>query len=100
MVFAMYASDYGVACGVFLAPLLPTMILAGICLWTDLSLVIKSLSDENFKWKFDGVGMYIYFREHCLYRHSASSARMGSLKVWAMCLVFLTFYFVKSSEYG
>ena len=59
MVLVMYAPITGVYAAVFLAPFMPTMILAGICLWTALSLVIKSLSDENFKWKFDGVGMCI-----------------------------------------
>ena len=70
MVLVMYAADYGCVCGGILAPFMPTMILAGICLWTALSLVIKSLSNENFKWKFDGVGMCILLLwEYCLYRH-------------------------------
>ena len=95
MVLVMYAPITGVYAAVFLAPFMPTMILAGICLWTALSLVIKSLSDENFKWKFDGVGMCILLLLGVLLISSlASFARMGSLKVWAMYLVFLTFYFV------
>ncbi len=95
MVLVMYAPITGVYAAVFLAPFMPTMILAGICLWTALSLVIKSLSDENFKWKFDGVGMCILLLLGVLLVSSlASFARMGSLKVWAMYLVFLTFYFV------
>ena len=95
MVLVMYAPVTGVYAAVFLAPFMPTMILAGICLWTALSLVIKSLSDENFKWKFDGVGMCILLLLGVLLVSSlASFARMGSLKVWAMYLVFLTFYFV------
>ena len=95
MVLVMHAPITGVYAAVFLAPFMPTMILAGICLWTALSLVIKSLSDENFKWKFDGVGMCILLLLGVLLVSSlASFARMGSLKVWAMYLVFLTFYFV------
>ena len=93
MVLVMYAPITGVYAAVFLAPFMPTMILAGICLWTALSLVIKSLSDENFKWKFDGVGMCILLLLGVLLVSSlASFARMGSLKVWTMYLVFLTFY--------
>lgn len=95
MVLVMYAPVTGVYAAVFLAPFLPTMLLAGIALWTAVSLLIKSVSDSNFKWKLDGVGICILlFLGVLLVSSVASFAKIGSLKVWAMYFVFLMFYVV------
>lgn len=95
MLLVMYAPITGVFASIFLAPFSPTMILVGICLWTMLSLVIKSLTTKNFRWKFDGVGFGIMLLLTILFVSSALSfARMGSLKVWAIYFVFLNYYFV------
>lgn len=95
MLLVMYAPITGVFMAVFAAPFVPTMALAGLCLWTALSLVIKSVSDKNFKWRFDGLGICIILFLAVLFISSAMSfAKMSSLKVWAMYLVFVGFYFV------
>lgn len=95
LLLVLYAPITGVYFAVFAAPFVPTMALAGLCIWTAASLVIRSVSDENFKWRFDGVGLSIIIMLAVLLVSSlASFARMGSLKVWAMYLVFLGFYFV------
>lgn len=95
MMLVLYAPIAGVFAAVFAAPFVPTMVLAGLCIWTGLSLVIKSLTDKNFKWRFDGVGLCIVLMLTVLLVSSvASFARMGSLKVWAMYFVFLGFYLV------
>jgi O-antigen ligase len=95
MLLVMYAPITGVFASMFLAPFVPTMVLAGICLWTMLSLVIKSITTKSFRWKFDGVGLGIMLLLTILFVSSLLSfARMGSLKVWAMYFVFLNYYFV------
>ena len=94
LVLVMYAPVTGVYAAVFLAPFVPTMILAGLCIWTTLSLIIKSVKERDFKWRFDGVGIcIILFLLVLLVSSFASFARMNSLKVWAMYFVFVMFYF-------
>lgn len=95
MLLVMYAPVTGVFIAVFAAPFVPTMALAGLCLWTGLALIIKSVTDKDFKWRFDGVGLVIILFLGVLFISSAMSfARLGSLKVWAMYFVFVGFYFV------
>lgn len=86
----------GVYAAVFIAPLIPfsSMPLAGICIWTILSLIIKSLSDKNFKWKREGIGTALVLFLAVLFISSVFSfAPKGSLIVWAMYFVFISFYF-------
>ncbi len=95
MLLVMYVPIMGVFAAVFAAPFVPTMVLAGLCIWTVLALVIKSLADESFKWRREGVGLSIIILLGVLFVSSLLSfARMGSLKVWAMYFVFWSFYFV------
>lgn len=95
MLLVMYAPITGVFLAVFAAPFAPTMALAGICIWTLLSLLIKSVSKADFRWRFDGVGLCILlFLAVLLVSSLASFAPKASIKVWAMYLVFVSFYFV------
>ncbi len=85
----------GVFAAVFAAPFVPTMILAGLCIWTFLSLVLHSFFEENFKWRFDGMGVAVMlFLAVLLVSCLFSFARGSSLKVWLMYAVFAGFYFV------
>ncbi len=94
LILVMYAPVTGVYAAVFAAPFAPTMALAGICIWTTLSLIIKSVTDRGFKWRFDGVGMCLaLFLLVLLLSCITSFARVDSLKVWAMYFVFVIFYF-------
>ena len=91
----MFFPITGVYAAVFLAPIIPTMMLAGVCIWTGIALALKSLTDENFKWRFDGLGLSILLFLAVLFISSVLSfAPKGSLTVWAMYLVFTAFYFV------
>lgn len=86
----------GVYAAVFIAPLIPfsSMPLAGVCVLTTVSLVIKSVTDENFRWKRDGVGAaLVLFLAVLLVSCVFSFARKESLVVWTMYFVFVTFYF-------
>ena len=95
LLLIMYVPVSGVFLAVFAAPFAPTMALAGLCIWTGLALVIKSISDKDFKWRFDGVGVCIVlFLAVLLVSSLLSFAKLGSLKVWVMYLVFVGFYFI------
>ena len=85
----------GVYAAVFIAPIVPTMLLAACCIWTGFSLVIASWTDRSFKWRVEGVGMGIILLLLILLISSLLSfAMVGSLKVWLMYLVLAGFYFV------
>lgn len=95
LLVVLYAPISGVFFAVFLAPFVPTMILAGLTLWTFMALVLKSIYKKGFKWKFDTVGTGIIMFLIVLFVSSLSSfSTLQSLKVWAMYLVFISFYFV------
>lgn len=85
----------GVFFAIFAAPFVPTMILAGICVLTFGSLLVKSLTEEGFIWKRDalgvGLGFFLVFMlVSCLFSFSAKK----SILVWGMYLIFVGFYFV------
>ena len=91
----MYAPIVGVFFALFLAPLVPTMALAGLTMWTMLSLVIKSVTDKDFKWRLDSVGVGLILLLMVLFISSLFSfARVQSLTVWAMYFVFFAYYLV------
>lgn len=95
VLLVLYAPVTGVFMAVFAAPFVPTMALAGLCIWTGFSLIIKAITQEDFKWRFDGIGMcVILFLAVLLISSLTSFARMGSLKVWMMYFVFVGFYFI------
>jgi len=91
----LYAPITGVFAAVFLGAIIPTMLLAGICIWTTIAFVIKAITTENFKWRFEGVGLGIMLLLAILFVSSALSFAMTkSLTVWAMYFVFMVFFFV------
>ncbi len=91
----MYAPLAGVFFAMFAAPFVPTMALAGLVLWTMLSLAIKAVTDGGFKWRTDSVGVGLAVLLAVLLISSVFSfAPRQSLKVWAMYFVFMGYYFV------
>jgi len=85
----------GVYTAVFAAPFVPTMALAGICILTTLSLIVKSVYMQNFRWKFESVGLGLMLLLLVFFITSLTSfAPANSLKVWALYFVFMNFYFV------
>lgn len=95
MGLVMYAPVTGVFFSLFAAPFVPTMVLAAMTLWTLLSLVIKSVTHEDFKWKTDGVGAGLLLLLAVLFVSSLLSfSRTGSLTVWVMYFIFIIYYFV------
>lgn len=95
MCLVLNAPITGVFFAVFAAPFVPTMVLALLCLLTLFSLIIRSLTTQYFKWKFDGVGLGVMFLLAIFLISSITSfAPMNSLTVWIMYFVFMSFYFV------
>lgn len=85
----------GAFAAVFAAPFVPTMVLAGLCIWSFLALVLHSFTEENFKWKFDGMGVAVILFLVVLFISSLFSfSGIESMKVWIMYAVFGGFYFV------
>lgn len=85
----------GIFGALFAAPFVPTMILAGICALTFVSLLIKSLVTSGFKWKVDCVGVGLgFFLIFMLISSIFSFAPKKSVLVWGMYLIFVGFYFV------
>lgn len=85
----------GIFAGVFLAPLIPTMLLAGICMFTLFALYLNKTLIQGYKWKTSGVGVALVSLLIILLISSVFSfAPQKSLMVWAMYMVFFTFYFV------
>ena len=86
----------GVYAAVFIAPLIPfsSMPLAGICIWTLIAVVIRSLTDKDFTWKKEGVGAaLIAFLLVLLVSCIFSFSQKSSMIAWMMYLVFISFYF-------
>ncbi len=86
----------GVYASVFLAPLIAfsSMPLAGLCMWTLMSVIIHSVLDTGFKWRREGVGVTLILFLMVLFVTSVFSfAPKASLTVWAMYFIFITFYF-------
>jgi len=85
----------GVFASVFAAPFVPTMVLAALCIFTFLALVIKSIIIKDFKWRFDGLGnALVVFLMFMFISCVLSFTPVKSLMVWAMYFVFVGFYFV------
>ncbi len=85
----------GVFFAVAAAPFVPTMALAGLCVLTFGSLVIKSICQKDFKWKIDSVGVGLGFFVLFMFAASLFSfAPAKSIMVWGMYLIFIGFYFV------
>ncbi len=94
-ILVMYAPITGVYAAVFLGAIIPTMLLAMICIWTTLSLLIKALCTKNFKWKLGPTALGLLILLTILFVSSALSfAMVKSLTVWAMYFVFIIFFVV------
>ena len=95
MLLVLYAPITGVCAAVFLAPLVPTLLLAAVCIWTGIAFLIHALTTSGFKIRLEGVGLGLLVLLTLLLISSLLSfAVLGSLKVWAMYFVFIMFYFV------
>ncbi len=80
---------------VLFAPLLPTMVMAGLSMLTVFSLIVKGITDPDFQWKYDGMGFLLLgFIVVYLFAGITSFAVVKSLSIWAIYIAFMSSYFV------
>lgn len=91
----VYRVEFGVFMVAFLAPIVPTMVLAGLCVLCFFSFVIKALTAKKLTLKFDGMG-FLIAAMIVMYLISAfnSYARAKSIQIFMIYAVFMAFYFV------
>ncbi len=91
----LYKVEFGVFITVFLAPLVPTMVLVGLTLLCLFSLIVKYLTTKKFLWHFEGCGLMI-ITMLVIYLISAltSFAPLKSVQIWLVYFAFMIFYFV------
>ncbi|MCL2837654.1 MAG: O-antigen ligase family protein [Oscillospiraceae bacterium] len=95
MFMVFYKPIAGAFFAVFLAPIIPTMAIAGLCLLTLISLIINSITTRHFKWKFDFLGFLVMNLMLVLLISAATSfVRVTSLQIFAIYAIFISFYFV------
>ncbi|MBQ9757451.1 MAG: O-antigen ligase family protein [Clostridia bacterium] len=91
----LYKVEFGVFVTVFLAPLVPTMVLVGLSLFCLFSLIVKYLTTKKFAWRLEGCGLMI-ITMLLIYLVAAltSFAPFKSVQIWLVYFAFMIFYFV------
>ena len=85
----------GLFSSAFLAPFVPTMLLACLILFTCFCFCFEKLRETDFKWKIDGVGVGLGLFLIFMFISSVFSfSRTKSLMVWGLYLVFIGYYFI------
>ncbi len=91
----MQRPSAGVFFLVFAAPIAPTMAAVGLSLLCIFSMVVYSVTHQDFKWKFDGIGFFVIIFIAVYFIASMTSfAVMKSFSIWAVYLAFMAMYFV------
>lgn len=91
----LYKVEFGVFVTVFLAPIVPTMVVAALCLLCLFSLLIRALTVKKFEFKTEGIGLTILiFLGIYLLAGLTSFAKFKSLQIWGIYFAFISFYFV------
>lgn len=94
----LYKTEFGVYTTAFLAPIVPTMVLAALCLLTGASLVIRSVTEKKFRWKFGGCEFFVMLLITVfLFAAVTSFSLKKSVEIWILYAVFMGFYFVVSN---
>lgn len=90
----LYRPFAGVVFSVMLAPFVPTMVLAGLVVFTLCSLLLYSMTHKDFQWRLDWVGAaVIAFLLVTWLSVLSSYARRNSFMVAGITTVFILFYF-------
>ncbi len=91
----LYKVEFGVFVTLFLAPILPTMLVVGLCLLCLVSLAVKALTTKRFEFKTEGVGLMVILML-ALYLLAAvcSFVPFKGVQIWAVYFAFMVFYFV------
>lgn len=91
----LYKVRFGVYITLFMAPILPTMLVVGLCLLCLVSLIIKAVTTKKFTFRREGFGlMIILLLGIYLIAAITSFAPVKSLQIWLVYFAFMIFYFV------
>lgn len=91
----LYKVRFGVYITLFLAPILPTMLVVGLCLLCLAALIIDAVTTKKFVFRREGLGLMLIILL-CVYLVAAvtSFAAANSVKIWLVYFAFMVFYFV------
>lgn len=86
-------------CGVFFAafaaPIVPTMVLAALVIYTAVCFMFEALRNKDFKWRIDsagtGLGLFLILM---LVSSVFSFNTQKSLLTWGLYLIFVGYYFI------
>ena len=79
----------------FFAPLVPTMLLAALTVYTSICFCLEKLRKKDLKWKLDSVGTGLGFFLIFMFVSSIFSfSRNKSILVWGLYLIFIGYYFI------
>ncbi len=91
----LYKVEFGVFVTLFLAPILPTMMVVGLCLLCLVSLFVKALTTKRFTFKTEGVGLMVILMLGIYFLATLCSfAPFKGVQIWAVYFAFMAFYFV------
>ncbi len=91
----LYKAEFGVFVTLFLAPIMPTMLVVGLCLLCLVSLIIKALTTKKFEFRTEGVGLMIILMLGIYFFATLTSfAPFKGVQIWAVYFAFMVFYFV------
>ncbi len=93
MVF--YKVEFGVFATLFLAPIVPTMAVVGLCLLCLVSLFVRAFTTKRFEFKCDGVGLMVILMLMLYFLAAVCSfVPFKGVQIWAVYFAFMVFYFV------
>ncbi len=85
----------GIFFSAFLAPFVPTMLLAMLVIYTSFCFCIEKVRKNELKWKIESVGTGLgFFLIFMLISSVFSFSRTKSIMVWGLYLIFVGYYFV------
>lgn len=85
----------GIFGSAFSAPFIPTMLLAGLTIYTSLCFSFYKIRQNDYKWNFGSVGTGLgFFLVFMLISSIFSFSRTKSVLVWGLYLIFVGYYFV------
>lgn len=85
----------GIFAAVFFAPIVPTMAVAGLCVFSFMALFLKKSRTDEHKWKTTGVGAFLILLLCMLFVSNLFSfSILKSMLAWGMYVIFFSFYFV------
>ncbi len=91
----LYKVEFGVFITLFLAPIIPTMLVVGLCLLCLTSLIVRALTTKKFEFKTEGVGLMIILMLGIYFLATLTSfAVFKGAQIWAVYFAFMVFYFV------